>query len=396
MTPISLTRLAIATLLVALATPGCTRLLNPDPLNKTESIVNGTQVTRGPSRGNRGILDSGFASTAAPTGNNFEPAVGEPFDVNELAGLSSNDAALPELQGIDFGAEQGFVSDIVSSGVIPAIGGAAADENSTSYFLSDIGQSVYFATNSSELNDRARETLRRQAAWLNVNSNARVTIEGHADERGTREYNLALGDRRASATRGYLIAVGVDESRLDKTSFGKERPVALGSNEDAWAQNRRTETIISDGEAFTSNPLVSDSLIGTTSEELFPSNPVLSDATIFPDTTLLDPLIATPVASPLPGTITYDTLESNSQTQTFDSGSIAPTVFDPNTIAPPPYGIIVPVPPPPPPPPPAATTPIITGTTRIEDVSVDDLLRDPSLIDRIGTPGTTTTTAPGS
>jgi len=391
MTPISPLRLAMATLLVALATPGCTRLLNPDPLNKTESIVNGTQVTRGPSRGIRGTVDSGFASTAAPTGNSFEPAVGEPFGVEELVGLPDNYEAMPELQGIDFGAEQGFVSDIASSGIIPA------DENSAEYFTSNIGQSVYFDTDSSELNERSRETLRRQAAWLNVNAGARVIIEGHADERGTREYNLALGDRRASATRGYLIAVGVDESRIDKTSYGKERPVALGSNEDAWAQNRRTETVIEGGETFAQNPYASAPLPSTGSEDLFPATPVTYDTMAFPGTTTLDPLTTSPIAgdtyaTPDLGTITYDAPSSvysapgiDSQTQIFDSGSIAPTVFETQTVSPPPYGIMVPVTP--------TTTAGTATTTRIEDVSVDDLLRDPSLIDRIGTPGATT---PGS
>ncbi len=384
MTPTSPIKLTVATLLVALAAPGCTRLLNPDPLNKTESIVNGTQVTRGPSRGLFGNVDSGFASTAAPSGSSFEPAVGEPFAAEELLGLPSDDASLPELQSIDFGAEQQFISDIASSGIIPA-----ADGNSAEYFLSDVGQSVYFATNSSELNERARETLRRQAAWLSVNSTVRVIIEGHADERGTREYNLALGDRRATATRGYLIAVGVDEGRLDKTSYGKERPVALGSNEDAWAQNRRTETIIQGGEAFSANPLSSEpfAVTGSSSEELFPSTPVSYGTTDFTQETL----IATPVTDDIYsstdiGTITYDAPAPDAQTTIFDSGSIAPTVFDSGEATDPPFGIMVPVPAAP-----APTAPI-TGTTRIEDVSVDDLLRDPSLIDRIGTPATT----PGS
>ena len=373
MTPTPL-KLAMATLLVALAAPGCTRLLNPDPLNKTESIVNGTQVTRGPSRGARGTVDSGFASTAAPTGNSFEPAVGEPFAVEELAGLPSNDAALPELQDIDFGAEQRYISDITASGVIPA------DENSAEYFSSNIGQSVYFDTNSSELNERSRETLRRQAAWLNVNSAVRVTIEGHADERGTREYNLALGDRRASATRGYLIAVGVDESRLDKTSYGKERPVALGSDEASWAQNRRTETVIEGDDAFSSNPLAADPILSSSSETLFPSQSVTYDTMAFPDTTTLDPLIVTPTTNDVYGTSDIGTIT------VFDSGSIAPTVFDTGTVAPQPqFGMMVPVTPAPVSPPAASAS--------IENYSVDDLLRDPSLIDRIGTPGSTT---PGS
>ena len=87
-------------------------------------------------------------------------------------------------------------------------------------------------------------TLAAQARWLIATSNVRASIEGHADERGTREYNQALGERRANAVRDYLVAQGVPTSRLVVTSWGKERPVAQGSNEEAWAQNRRAVTVI--------------------------------------------------------------------------------------------------------------------------------------------------------
>ena len=87
-------------------------------------------------------------------------------------------------------------------------------------------------------------TLDRQAAFLNAKPAYRVKIEGHADERGTREYNLALGERRASATRDYLVARGVDGSRIRIVSYGKERPAVVGSNEDAWAKNRRSVTVL--------------------------------------------------------------------------------------------------------------------------------------------------------
>ena len=98
---------------------------------------------------------------------------------------------------------------------------------------------VFFAFDSSELSSTARTTLQRAATWMNDNRGAEVTIEGHADERGTREYNLALGERRATAVKNYLVALGVSASRVDTISYGKERPAVLGSNESAWAQNRR-------------------------------------------------------------------------------------------------------------------------------------------------------------
>ena len=107
-----------------------------------------------------------------------------------------------------------------------------------------IGDTVLFGYDSSALSSQALETLDAQAALLNAKPSFRVKIEGHADERGTREYNLALGERRASATRDYLVAKGVDGSRIRIVSYGKERPAEIGSNEDAWAKNRRTVTVL--------------------------------------------------------------------------------------------------------------------------------------------------------
>jgi peptidoglycan-associated lipoprotein len=103
---------------------------------------------------------------------------------------------------------------------------------------------VYFGTDEFALDDAARTTLAAQARWLIANPNVRASIEGHADERGTREYNMALGERRASAARDFLLAQGVPAARLLVTSWGKERPVAPGSNEEAWAQNRRAVTVL--------------------------------------------------------------------------------------------------------------------------------------------------------
>jgi peptidoglycan-associated lipoprotein len=103
---------------------------------------------------------------------------------------------------------------------------------------------VYFGTDEYSLDQATQTTLAAQARWLLANPNIRASIEGHADERGTREYNQALGERRANAVRDYLVAQGVPTSRLVVTSWGKERPVATGSNEEAWAQNRRAVTVI--------------------------------------------------------------------------------------------------------------------------------------------------------
>ena len=103
---------------------------------------------------------------------------------------------------------------------------------------------IYFGTDKYDLDEASRATLTAQAQWLIANPNVRASIEGHADERGTREYNQALGERRASAARDFLVSQGVPTSRLVVTSWGKERPVATGSNEEAWAQNRRAATVI--------------------------------------------------------------------------------------------------------------------------------------------------------
>jgi peptidoglycan-associated lipoprotein len=103
---------------------------------------------------------------------------------------------------------------------------------------------VYFGTDEYALDGPAQATLAAQARWLLANPNIRASIEGHADERGTREYNMALGERRANAARDFLVAQGVPVGRLLVTSWGKERPIAPGSNEEAWAQNRRAVTVL--------------------------------------------------------------------------------------------------------------------------------------------------------
>ena len=108
----------------------------------------------------------------------------------------------------------------------------------------NVGDRVFFGYDRYDLSSEARRTIENQVNWLNQNTGAQVTIEGHADERGTREYNLALGERRANAVKNYMVALGVPSSRITVISSGKERPAVPGSNETAWAQNRRSVTKI--------------------------------------------------------------------------------------------------------------------------------------------------------
>ena len=102
---------------------------------------------------------------------------------------------------------------------------------------------VFFATNKSKLTTASRDTLRKQATWMRKNKNVTVTIEGHADERGTREYNLALGERRANAAKDYLMTYGISSDRIQVISYGKEKPVDSGSNPLSWSKNRRSVTV---------------------------------------------------------------------------------------------------------------------------------------------------------
>ena len=111
------------------------------------------------------------------------------------------------------------------------------------YLASGVPDRVFFATNESVLTTASRDTLRKQATWLRANSEISVVLEGHADERGTREYNLALGERRANAAKDYLMTYGVSANRISVISYGKERPVDAGSNPLSWSKNRRSVTV---------------------------------------------------------------------------------------------------------------------------------------------------------
>ena len=141
-----------------------------------------------------------------------DPASGDPTSSDRPSGVDANGAILP-------GSDADFRRSVQSN-------------------------TVLFAVDQYDIDSTARAILDAQAAWLARNPRVRITVEGHADERGTREYNLALGDRRANAAKNYLAARGVDPGRMTTISYGKERPVALGSDEESYAQNRRAVTIV--------------------------------------------------------------------------------------------------------------------------------------------------------
>ena len=146
---------------------------------------------------------------------------------------NTNDGGV-DMAGMDDGVivdgDGGLYSD---DGPVP---GTQAD------LVVNVGDRVFFETDSSDLTPSARTTLENQAAWLGQFQNVGIVIEGHADERGTREYNLALGERRANAVKNYLNALGVSSSRVTTVSYGKERPAVPGANDSAWSQNRRSVT----------------------------------------------------------------------------------------------------------------------------------------------------------
>jgi peptidoglycan-associated lipoprotein len=125
--------------------------------------------------------------------------------------------------------------------------GSAIVPGSTMDFEQNVGDRVFFEYDRTDLSDRDRQTLQKQAAWLQRFPTVVLTIEGHCDERGTREYNLALGARRAQAVKDYLASLGVSGARLDTISYGKERPICSQTNEACWAQNRRGVSTIKSG-----------------------------------------------------------------------------------------------------------------------------------------------------
>ncbi len=138
-------------------------------------------------------------------------------------------------------------SDVSSSGSdssSESSSSASIEPGSQEDLIVNVGDRVFFNYDSSELDGDAQELLQDQVAWLKQYSDVSVIIEGHCDERGTREYNLALGEKRAQSVKNYLIGLGISADRVSTISYGKERPAVVGSNDGAWAQNRRSVTIV--------------------------------------------------------------------------------------------------------------------------------------------------------
>ena len=135
-------------------------------------------------------------------------------------------------------------SDVSSEGTITETTGSGIVSGSQEDLIVNVGDRVFFGYDSSDLDSDALELLQDQVAWLKQNSDVSVTIEGHCDERGTREYNLALGEKRAQAVKNYLIGLGINPDRVSTISYGKERPAVVGANDGAVAQNRRSVTIV--------------------------------------------------------------------------------------------------------------------------------------------------------
>ena len=149
----------------------------------------------------------------------------------------------PEPKAAAAGTGGAATSSAPATATAPAT--AAIRPGSQQDLVVNVGDRVFFAYDKAELTAPAKATLDKQIAWLKTYGQNRVVIEGHCDERGTREYNLALGERRANAVKNYLANGGIAAARVTTISYGKERPVALGNNEAAWAQNRRGVTVVS-------------------------------------------------------------------------------------------------------------------------------------------------------
>ena len=140
-------------------------------------------------------------------------------------------------------ATQKKVGKQVTAGAEAVKGDVYTGQETVEYLATGVPDRIFFATNKSVLTTAARDTLRKQAAWMRKNKDVNVTVEGHADERGTREYNLALGERRANVAKDYLLTYGVSGGRITVISYGKERPVNSASTPVAWSQNRRSVTV---------------------------------------------------------------------------------------------------------------------------------------------------------
>ncbi len=159
------------------------------------------------------------------------------------------------VRGFRFAALFGFMLALAACANTPdpnaagAAGGAGGPPGSPQEFVVAIGDRVFFETDQTDVSPQAQATLERQAQWLQQYNRYTFTIEGHADERGTREYNIALGAKRAQNVRDYLASRGIDPARMRTISYGKERPVAVCNDISCWSQNRRAVTVLNTGGA---------------------------------------------------------------------------------------------------------------------------------------------------
>ncbi len=155
-----------------------------------------------------------------------------------LAAACSSDPETSAASSGQGGAQQGATTTTTTGGAATPAPGSQAD------LVASVGDRVFYDFDRYELKPEARNTVERWAGWLKKYPQVTATVEGHADERGTREYNLGLGERRATSARNYLIALGVNRDRLRTISYGKERPVCTASNEACWSQNRRAVLMV--------------------------------------------------------------------------------------------------------------------------------------------------------
>ncbi|WP_370402276.1 peptidoglycan-associated lipoprotein Pal [Sulfitobacter sp. JB4-11] len=161
-----------------------------------------------------------------------------------IATLALGACTDPGRFGADVGGAGTGAAGALNGGIVP---GSASDPTSPAYFQQTIGDRVLFAVDQSNLTPQGQATLDGQATWLLSNPDYQAVIEGHADEQGTREYNVALGARRANAVREYMISKGVPGTRMRVVSYGKERPIEICSDESCYAKNRRAVTVLAGG-----------------------------------------------------------------------------------------------------------------------------------------------------
>ena len=149
------------------------------------------------------------------------------------------------LSGCSQSGSTAFLAPSTLSGSSAKFDGDVNDPGSIAFFKNNVGDRVLFSIDQSDIDQSGRDILLAQVDWLKLNSDYKIIIEGHADERGTREYNLALGARRANSAREFLVSRGIESSRIKTVSFGKERPAELCSNENCYSENRRAVSVVS-------------------------------------------------------------------------------------------------------------------------------------------------------